>query len=300
MDANEFGGEWTLRKLKVLQDYLGAYLSIFHANAAARHLRTIYVDGFAGCGTRTARETYDEVAPLFDENDDRAEALDLSRSSPRIALGMDKDFDKYLFVDSSPRLLDELKGLVEAEFPARLGRCRFENIDVNHFIPEWCNSLKQKDRAVMFLDPYGLEVRWSTLEAIAKTQKVDLWLLFPCSGVLRMLPRDRRPTEAWASRLNELFGTDAWQNEWYQRSNQSALFDDVEAEHRDLTPTMLAKWITKRLATVFSGVVDRPLFLYNRRNSPLFMLTFAAGNPRGAKPACKIANDIINAQGRLR
>lgn len=65
------------------------------------------------------------------------------------------------------------------------------------------------------------------------------------------------------------------------------------------------RWITlcatcsatliSRLRRIFAGVVDQPLVLGNSRNSPLFMLVFAASNPIGARPALRIANYIVQA-----
>ena len=49
----------------------------------------------------------------------------------------------------------------------------------------------------------------------------------------------------------------------------------------------------KRLQGTFAGVVDNPPALYNSTNVPLYLLCFAAGNPRGAKIAVKIAQDIL-------
>ncbi|MBP7542539.1 MAG: hypothetical protein KA747_02925 [Ignavibacteriaceae bacterium] len=37
---DRFGGNWTLKKLKALKDYLIAYRQIFSANEKARHFKT--------------------------------------------------------------------------------------------------------------------------------------------------------------------------------------------------------------------------------------------------------------------
>jgi three-Cys-motif partner protein len=42
-----------------------------------------------------------------------------------------------------------------------------------------CDNDWRSHRAVLFLDPYGMQVEWQTIEAIAKTAAIDLWLLFP-------------------------------------------------------------------------------------------------------------------------
>lgn len=74
MDEQRYGGEWSDEKLRILRDYLERYLQIFHANERAKHLNPIYVDGFAGCGTRTPRD--EDAAPpdLLESEADRAEA----------------------------------------------------------------------------------------------------------------------------------------------------------------------------------------------------------------------------------
>src|SRR5207302_6008877 len=65
------------------------------------------------------------------------------------------------------------------------------------------------------LDPYGTTVDWKTIEQIAKTRAIDLWILFPLFAVNRMLVRGRKPPEIWSRRLTQLFGTDKWESEFY-------------------------------------------------------------------------------------
>jgi hypothetical protein len=55
----------------------------------------------------------------------------------------------------------------------------------------------------------------------------------------------------------------------------------------------IAQYFVKRLKTVFAGVADNPLPLFNSRNVPLFLLCFASGNPRGSTTAIKIAQNIL-------
>ncbi len=51
--------------------------------------------------------------------------------------------------------------------------------DANVLVRRECAWLggHRSRRAVMFLDPYGMQVEWSTLQAVASCSKVDLWLL---------------------------------------------------------------------------------------------------------------------------
>jgi hypothetical protein len=45
----------------------------------------------------------------------------------------------------------------------------------------------------------------------------------------------------------------------------------------------------ERLCTEFAGVVEHPLILENAKHTPMYALCFAAGNPKGAPTAVKIA-----------
>jgi hypothetical protein len=52
-------------------------------------------------------------------------------------------------------------------------------------------------------------------------------------------------------------------------------------------------WVD-RLKTVFPEVAPIPLPLRNSKNVPIYLLSFAAANPRGGKTAVKIAQDILS------
>jgi three-Cys-motif partner protein len=137
-----------------------------------------------------------------------------------------------------------------------------------------------------------MHVRWPTIEALAASEKVDLWMLFPASSVIRMLPRQGPPHEAWTRRLNELFGDETWKEEFY-REGPPDLFGEQLTTQRLVTEESVANYLLCRLRSLFNGVVAEPLVLRNSRRSPLFMLVFAAGNPNAAPTAIRIAEHII-------
>ena len=60
MSPQEFGGDWTQRKLQILDEYLTAYCNIFRANERARFFKTVYVDAFAGTGVIKQRTESNE------------------------------------------------------------------------------------------------------------------------------------------------------------------------------------------------------------------------------------------------
>lgn len=55
---HRFGGAWTDEKLGTLKNYLERYRDIYTANSSARHFETVYVDAFAGTGSRASQERY--------------------------------------------------------------------------------------------------------------------------------------------------------------------------------------------------------------------------------------------------
>ncbi|HFD86483.1 MAG TPA: three-Cys-motif partner protein TcmP [Gammaproteobacteria bacterium] len=289
MNAQRFGGPWTEQKLDALERYLRAYLTIFTRNPRAAKFRRHYVDAFAGSGTREARDTATTHLDLDDAN----EAVDFMDGSVRKVLSIDQEFHKYWFVEKDPVHADSLRRMIRRDFASREEKCKVIQGDANEFLVGWCDRLGPMDRAVVFLDPYGMAVQWTTIEKLAKTQKVDLWMLFPSSSVIRMLPRQGPPDEAWSRRLNELFGDDSWRSEFYKETPRKDLFGLHITFNREVTEETVARFLLRRLKKIFAGVVKEPLILRNSRGSPLFMLVFAAGNPRGAKTAISIAGDII-------
>lgn len=229
MVEQSFGGPWTERKLKCLQDYLNAYRTIFTGNPRARYFRTWYVDAFAGTGSRsTPRPSRSSSGEGFFEIYDDAEAQEYQDGSAKIALGLSSPFDNYLFIEKSKARVTELQSAIRAEFPQLYARCHFRAGDANAELKGWCAERNwSKDRAVVFLDPYGMQVEWGSVETLAATKGVDLWYLFP--GIARLLRRDGNIPEAWKKRLDVLLGTDAWQTRFFRRSGSKGSFGKRKA-----------------------------------------------------------------------
>lgn len=299
---HRFGGPWTEEKLRRIDKYLGAYMTIFERNRAASHLRTHYVDAFAGTGRRSSPVARDRVeGSLFEDALEDADANSLKEGSAYVALRQERPFDRYLFVDRSP---DHARGLekLRDEFPALSGRITVEAADANAFLGSWCRDTDWRgNRAVVFLDPYGMQVDWSTIEAIARTEAVDLWILFPLGqAVNRLLTKQNLPGPAQSERLTKLFGTEDWREAFYEareeRIDQPTFFEMEGASHAKRADfDVIGAFFVKRLATIFAGVAENPLPLRNSTNVPLYLLCFAAANPKGAPTAVRIANHILRA-----
>jgi three-Cys-motif partner protein len=295
MAGQSFGGVWTDEKLTRLRKYLVAYRQIFSGNPAARYFRTWYVDAFAGAGTQPPPSPPETgQVRLLDESYSDVESREYRSGSPKIALSLEDSFDRYLFIESDKGQLSELKKLVDRDYPEKSARCEFRHGDANRVLKTWCDERDwSKERAVVFLDPYGMQVEWSTIESLAASKAIDLWYLFPLGiGVLRLLTRTGDIDERWTSRLDALFGTHEWRTEFYKKPTQARLFPDGATVARTVTPEAVMNFLEARLNRCFAGVAHG-LILRNSKSNPLYCLCFAAANERGAKPALKIARDIL-------
>jgi three-Cys-motif partner protein len=276
-----FGGPWTQDKLIRLRDYLRAYMRIFRSRP---YFETVYVDAFAGTGLIPPRPA--GSAPQQRLEPDEPEVAGFIEGSARVALSIDPPFTRYLFIERSASKVKELEGLREA-FPDLAARIQIVRGDANDYLTDWVGRTDWKrTRAVVFLDPCGMQVEWRLLEALGRTKAVDLWLLVPIGmGVNRLLTQNELPPKEWQDRLTRFFGTDEWLQECYQASAQGSLFGDQPALAKVVDYERLAAYFVERLATVFPRVAPNPLTQRNSRNSPMFMLTFAAANATAIKIA---------------
>lgn len=283
--SHSFGGPWTQDKLDRLSEYLSAYLKIFSKNPQARYFTTYYVDAFAGTGFRGAKPG-PEGKKLFED----IEAETFQKGSAVIAIEKEPPFDHYIFIETKKLFIKELEALKKSH-PGKSIQIAPE--DANLFLRRWCKSMDwNKNRAVVFLDPYGGQVEWETIESIAATKAIDLWLLFPLGQVVNRMLTRREPSEAWSKRLDLIFGTSEWRTEFYEKSRQRTLFDEEPTLEKNTSFKAIKDFFVKRLHSVFEGVAN-PRALYNTKNVPIFLLCFAAGNKKGAEPAIRIANYIL-------
>ena len=293
MAKHTFGGDWTTEKLERLRKYLAAYMTIFTKNPNAAHFTTIYVDAFAGTGHRvdsTKRTVSDKgVGEIEDQ-----EAESFKKGSARIALECEPSFQLFIFIERDATRVSELDAL-RSQVPHKVNRVRIEQGDANAFLKKWCLETNwKKHRAVVFLDPYGMQVEWATLEAIAATKAIDLWLLFPLGvAVNRLLTKAGPPPSEWAAALTRIFGTPDWKQAFYPKKSEETLFGTEETERKNATLEAIGKFFVARLETIFAKVADNPLPLLNTKKTPIYLLCFAAGNPKGAATAVKIAQDIL-------
>lgn len=288
---HRFGGDWTEQKLAVLAGYLGAYTTALRK----QRFKTGYIDAFAGSGYRTPSGASDDGRMLFSDSEltepDSRGWLD---GSARIALNASPRFDKYIFIERNSKRCGDLERLKQ-EFPEYADDIDIKRADANEALQQICRKNWTGHRAVLFLDPYGMQVEWATIQAVAGTNAIDMFLLFPLGiGVNRLLTRDAIIPEGWRRRLDLLLGTNDWYDEFYRFESERSLFEEAPTERVTKASTAtIGRYFNDRLKTLFADVAPEPRVLRNKTGCPLYLLCFAAGSPAGASIAVRIANHLL-------
>jgi three-Cys-motif partner protein len=254
---NPFGGAHTDDKVARLRDYLKAFTTALKNQP----FELIYIDAFAGSGGRT---DVLPVLPLLDGDNAEPQVVTVPGSA-RLAIEVTPPLHRLVLIEKDPGRFAALERLRD-QFPTRQIEC--SQGDANDVVQNLCRTTQwQHVRGVIFLDPFGMEVDWSTLVAVATTHALDVWYFFPLMGLYRQAANDAAHFKIDPSkreRLNKVLGTDEWERAWYGTPYGARdLLDD---------PTT-------------------PI----RRNAPLASLFFAVSNPspRAVQRATDIAGHIL-------
>ncbi|MGB3767589.1 MAG: three-Cys-motif partner protein TcmP [Phormidesmis sp.] len=296
MIEHPFGGQWTHDKLERVRKYLDAYVQIMKG----RNYSYAYIDAFAGTGYINRRNVAvdsdseaQQISLLPEPNEpDAREFID---GSARVALGIEPEFKRYIFIEKNGERLSQL-AKVKADFPEQASKIRILHGDANESILELCKKDWSAHRAVLFLDPYGMQVPWSTVEKIAKTQAIDLWYLFPIGvAVNRLLKKNGEISTSNRESLDRIFGETDWFEAFYDLVKINDIFGTTSVRHEKTADFDTIKaYLIRRLKDTFPGVAENPLCLKNSRNAPLYLLCFACSNRYGADVATKIAQHILS------
>lgn len=280
------GGAHTVRKLDIVSKYLTGYLTALKSQP----FRKIYFDAFAGTGDIPTNAS---DQPAFDFLPE----LGLLEGSSKRALSLTLPFDRYVLVEKSKKKAAELKEMVRTQFPEREHLVEIVVGDVNDTIGPFCQAINRStDRAVMFLDPFGNQVWWESIERIAATRKIDTWYLFPAgNGIFRQISKAGKPNEMSIPSVNRLLGTDQWQSILIEETISKDLFGN---HHIDAIKTMdtgqVTEFVLELLKVPFGrdGVLDQWVPL-GRSNRHEFSLIFACASPTGRDIAKRIASSIV-------
>lgn len=278
MMAHAFGGNWTDQKLDAFARYMKAYATALQYKPSKdRPFVRLYVDAFAGTGTRAKRKNIDQTpeVSLFGHCDEEA---DVVNGSAVIALETMPRFSRYIFIEKRSSRAAELQSLV-ADFSDR--NVEIVSADANEALVQVAKSTDWRGtRALVFIDPYGMQVSWSTLQALAETRAVDIALLFPTGPLNRMLTRDGDIPEAWQQRIDDHLGCKNWRDSFYATRAAPSLFGDLlEDQEKTATVKQLREFAISRLRQLFPWVCEEQLPLMNSKRSVLYHLFIICANP---------------------
>jgi three-Cys-motif partner protein len=145
-------------------------------------------------------------------------------------------------------------------------------------------------------------VKWTTIEAIAKTQAIDLWYLFPAGlGVHRQIGKDATIDPTHAASLDDLLGTKEWRRAFIEERSENDLFGARRDQIKTATPESITRFMIERMRPVFKGGVLDEWLPLGSNGIHMYSLIFAWANPSPkAKLAGKLAAAVLRSTRRGR
>ena len=243
-------GIWSQVKLSILNEYAKPYNEILRS----RKLHPVYIDAFAGAGHHHAKGSGEVV-----------------KGSPVLALEVMPPFEFLHFVDTDDARITELKRL-----SAGHANVKVHSGDANVVLPRdvfpevrWA----QYRRGLCVLDPYGLDLDWSVIQAAGDSGTIEIFLNFPVMDINRnVLWHDHeKVSSVQRERMTRFWGDESWHNAAY--SSAGHLFGELEKTSN----AEVASAFRKRLKEVagFKSVPE-PIPMRNSNGAIVYYLFFAA------------------------
>lgn len=293
-----WGGNWTEQKLNAFEKYVKAYLTIMNKYRDKNRWKLIYFDAFAGSGSRNSEQESSDFLPLLKTlGIEETDLFVYKGSAERVVCISQRGFDYYYFIETDDTSRNELEKKLNTLNHHNKLKLIFRGNDANEQIGIMAEAMK-KDRklfALTLLDPFGMQVNWSSIEKLAGTN-TDLWILIP-SGVIINRLIDKSGKLRHIDKLISFFGMpkEEIRDYFYEEESGNGLFgDDSEIRKIEKPATRIAELYIRRLKKIFSQVTDKSLELKNSRNCSIYHFVFASNNVA----AKKIAGDIIGRESK--
>jgi three-Cys-motif partner protein len=292
LSEHHFGSPWTEIKLDAVQYYLEFYTEALKN----KNFELWYIDAFAGSGERSIEI---ETGGLLEGSPAEIE-LQARAGSVKRALHIDPPFQKFVLIEKSRARANALAALKDA-YPER--DITIERSDSNEALvrllstPPWSSARNYTARGVLFLDPYGMTVPWSTLKLIADTKALDVWYLFPLGGVVRQLANNFEDVdEHKAASLDRVFGTEEWRSDFYVPTDTPDMFSgQIVRVEKKANGQAIEAWFANRLRDHLFPYVSEPIPIGSERTPQKFSLIFAVANPdpRAMNPAKNCMKSLV-------
>lgn len=241
-------------------DFARRYAEI--VGTAMKTWYTVWIELFAGPGKLYVRETRTFVA-----------------GSPVEALNIPRRFNRYIFSDLNPACTESLHRRIGNAYGVHILRGNANNPEL---LVEIANLVPRDALVVLYGDPEGLQLHWSTIKFFIDCYPhLDLLLNVPISGVVRAVAagyEEKASAVMNHPQPSALFDAGARDKgvryrEWYRRNCEAAGFDQIAAvpiclkgTNRELYDLMLAS--RNKLASKFFRIAaglpaDAPIALSN-------------------------------------
>jgi three-Cys-motif partner protein len=263
----------------MLSEYAVRYSMVMNGRKREWLQAYYYIDAFAGPGI------------ALHKGDQRVSSF--LQGSPMRVLQIEPRFDYCWFIDKNPRRADVLNRIL-SETNTDDSRYRIEVGEANAKISNLVGNLNSQERALVFLDPYGLQVEWRTVEALAASRRVDVLINFSLMGILRNLRRVRGPSIQFRQLMAKVLRSTDWIEEVY--AQQATLEGDTVDVRGEIGSAELAEHYQADLKKVFASVSE-PAIMTNSRGGAIYALIFASQNTGAAK---RIMDGVVRKYTRER
>ncbi len=251
-------GFWTRAKLDVLRDYLAAFLTASSGTPGA-----VYLDAFAGEGSGRDRLTSRE----FDGSARIAADATANGTS-------DFRFTHLRFFEQHETKAAAVQADLRARAPGR--DIRVIPGDCNVTLPQVLREMPASMRRAptfAFLDPFGTELSWQTIRAIAEHKaglkyKVEFWMLFSSPGMMRVAGNSADKAAVGSEQLlTGLFGNTAWRDIVDQRRSGHI----SPAGAREAFVNLMRWQLEEDLGYAYTHALE----IKNETGSPVYHMIFA-------------------------
>ncbi|MFN3465306.1 MAG: three-Cys-motif partner protein TcmP [Terricaulis sp.] len=287
IDAETAVGPWAKEKLGALRHCLTYFNRVLKNQTWCTE--RIYVDAFAGPGRSPIRTKANKPLPMLDllaESDETASAgSDLTEyvnGSPRVALEIPDPFTRYIFVETADDRIAKLQAMRDEHGATRA--IEIVKREANEALLDLIErqTFHAKSRSFIFLDPFAMQLPWSTIEALARTKTVEVIINFPLGmAIQRLLTRSAEWMPGWEETLDVYFGSTAWREQAYEVSID--LFGKKTKKRPDAAKR-LTDWYRRRLEEAF-GFVSTARLVRNTRGAHLYYLIWAGPHKAGLRGA---------------
>ena len=249
----------TLAKIVILKNYLQAWFRIL--GGSGRNESLLFVDGFAGPGRYACGAEGSPIASLKAANN-ALFSMGSTFSADHIhCVFIEKDADRFAELSKSVAAVS-----LHAKLRVEQHHCEFVD-GIAKMESSNPSIFRSKAPTLVFADPFGLGISFSTLANCMKGASSELLINLDVDGIARIfLARSNNNRE---SQLTDLFGDSSWKNEF-----------DTGGDLKKITVQILSLY-KKRLLSVPGVKFVWSFAMRGKHDSINYHLVFATKHPRG-------------------